>query len=120
MNRNETAAHLGEEVSGAVKQVADLGRTAGEKLDQVRQETAGVLTGAASSVRTAGRQGSEAIDDLAKGTASRLDSTAAYVRSHDMGDILDTLRQVVRGHPTSFVVGAAAVGFLLGSAIRRK
>ncbi|MGD0579521.1 MAG: hypothetical protein ABSC08_11395 [Bryobacteraceae bacterium] len=120
MNMNKTAPHLGEELSGTVEQVADLARTAGEKLDEVRYETANALAGAASSVRTTGRQGSEAIDDLANRAASKLDSTAAYVRRHDVRDMLGNLRQVVRQHPASFLVGAAAVGFFLGSAARRK
>lgn len=73
---NKTASYVGEELSGAVKQVADLGRTAGEKLDEVRYGTADALAGAGSSLRTTGRQGSEGIDDLAKSAASKLDSTA--------------------------------------------
>ena len=120
MSINETAAHLSEELAGAVKQVADLGRTAGAKLDEVRQGAADALAGAASSVRNTGRQGSGTIEDLSKGTAYKLDSTAAYVRNHDLGDMLGNVRRLVREHPASSVVGAVAVGFLLGSAIRRK
>jgi len=117
---NKTAPHLGEESSGTVEQVADLARTAGEKLNEVRYETADALAGAACSVRATGRQGSEAIDDLASSAASKLDSTAAYVRRHDPSDMLGDLQQVVRRHPASFLVGAAVVGFFLGSAGRRK
>lgn len=117
---NRTAPHLGEELPGTVEQVANLARTAGEKLDEVRYETADTLAGAASSVRATGRQGSEAIEDLANNAASKLDSSAAYVRRHDVGDMLGNLRQVVRQHPASFLVGAVAAGFFLGSAIRRK
>jgi ElaB/YqjD/DUF883 family membrane-anchored ribosome-binding protein len=120
MNINKTASDLGEELSDAVKQVADLGQTAIDKLDDVRHGTADALAGAASSVRSTGRQGSEAIEDLTKSAASKLDSTAAYVRKHDMGDMLGHLRHVVRRNPTSFIVGAAAIGFFLGTAIRRE
>jgi hypothetical protein len=120
MSIDKTASHLAEELSGAVKQVADLGRTAGEKLDECRHETADALAGAASSVRTTGRQGCETIDDLTKSAADKLDLTSTYIRNHDMGDMFDNLRQVVRRHPTSFLVGAAAFGFLMGSTIRRK
>ena len=145
----KTAPHLGEELSGTVDQVADLARTAGKKLDEARYETADALAGAACSVRTTGRQGSEAIDDLANSAASKLagaacsvratgrqgseaiddlansaaaklDSTAAYVRRHDTSDMLGDLQQLVRRHPASFLVGAAVVGFFLGSAGRRK
>jgi ElaB/YqjD/DUF883 family membrane-anchored ribosome-binding protein len=116
----KTAPHLGEELSGTVEQVADLARSAGKKLDEARYETADALAGAACSVRTTGRQGSEAIDDLANSAASKLDSTAAYVRRHDTSDMLGDLQQLVRRHPASFLVGAAVVGFFLGSAGRRK
>ena len=37
-----------------------------------------------------------------------------------MRDMLGNLKQIVRRHPTSFLVAAAAAGFFLGSAIRRK
>ncbi len=36
-----TKSHLGEELSAAVKQVTDLGRTTGEKMDEARHGTAG-------------------------------------------------------------------------------
>ncbi len=121
MTMKTTALHLGEEVSGTVRHVADLGRTVGERLDEVRCGTADALGGAASSVRSTGRQGSEVIDNLAESAAAQLDSTAKYVRNHDIGEmLLGDLRLVVRRHPTSFVVGAVAFGFFLASAIRRK
>ena len=120
MNISNTASQLAEEVTGAAKQVADLGRAASERLDEVRYGAADALAGAASSVRTAGRHGSDAIGDLSKSAAYGLDSTSAYVRNHDMGDMMGALRKVVRRYPTRFLVGAAAVGFVFGTAIRRK
>ena len=71
MNMTETTSHLKERFSDAKEQVKDLGRTAGEKLDEARHWTAGEVQSAASSVRTAGRQGSEAIDGLASTTADK-------------------------------------------------
>jgi hypothetical protein len=120
MDMNNTVSHLGEDVSSAVKQMAGLGRTAGEKIHEARLGTADALAGAASSVRTTGRQGSDTIDNLAERAASKLDSTAAYVRKHDVREMFGKLRQVVRRHPTSFLFGAAAIGFFVGSGTRRK
>jgi Protein of unknown function (DUF2934) len=60
------------------------------------------------------------MDDLIKGAADNLDSTAAYVQNRDIIDMLGNLRHVVRQHPSSFLVGAAAVGFLLASGMTRK
>lgn len=106
-----TSSHLGEKLCDTLEQVGDLGRTAGKKLDEARCGTANALTGSASSVRDAGR----AVDELAKRTATRLDSTAAYVRHPVIH-----LRQNIRRHPAGFVAWAAAAGFLLGFAIRKK
>ena len=115
-----TASNLGEELSDAAKQVTDLRRATGETVDDVRHRTADALADAASSIRSTAHQGSEAIDKLAEGTASRLDSTAVYVRTHGIRDMFGNLQQVLRLHPASFAAGAAALGFLLGSAVRRK
>lgn len=120
MSMTETASDLGERLSGAKEQVKDLGRTAGEKLDEARHWTAKKVQTAASSVRTVGRHGSEAIDGLAGDTAGKLDATAAYVRSGDARSMFADLRQVIRRHPTGLFVIAAAVGFLVGASIRTK
>jgi ElaB/YqjD/DUF883 family membrane-anchored ribosome-binding protein len=118
MNMTETASHLGEKVSDAKEQVKDLGRTAGEKLDEARHKTAEGLQTAASSVRTAGRHGSEAIDNFATDTAGKLDCAAAYIRDHDAGGVLAHLRQVIRRNPTGFLIIAATIGFVVGSVYR--
>lgn len=119
MNINETAAKAGAGLYRGQEQMDDLGRTAGEKLDEARNRTAAALENAASSVRTTGRQGAEVIDSLSENAAGKLDSTAAYVRSHDVGGMLVNLRQVIAQNPTGFLVLAASIGFLAGSAVRR-
>lgn len=119
MNINETAAKAGAGLYRGQEQMDDLGRTAGEKLDEARHRTAAALEHAASSVRTTGRQGAEVIDSLSENAAGKLDSTAAYVRSHDVGGMLVNLRQVIAQNPTGFLVLAASIGFLAGSAVRR-
>lgn len=119
MNISKTTSALGDELSGAVKQVADLGRSAGQKLDEVRCGAADALADAASSVRNTGRQGSDAIDELAQHAADKLDSTAAYVRNSSFRAMLGTFRRIVRRHPASSFVGAAVFGFLVGTVVRR-
>jgi len=99
--------------------VEELGRSAGRKLDDAREETAGALHTAASSVRRTGRQGSEAIDNLATGAADRLDATASYVEDHDLNDAFNGLRKFARRHLTGSLVFAAAIGFLAGAALNR-
>jgi ElaB/YqjD/DUF883 family membrane-anchored ribosome-binding protein len=112
----DTAPELGKE---ARESMEDLGRSAGRKLDQARDDTGDALHAAASSVRTTGRKGSEAIDNLATGAADRLDATASYVEDHDLNDVVTGLRRFARRHLTGSLVAAAAVGFLAGSAISR-
>ena len=112
----ETASELGK---GAKESMEELGRSAGRKLDQVRNESAGALHAAASSVRTTGRQGSEAIEHLATGAAHSLDATASYVEDHDLRGAFTGLRSFGRRHPAGSMVAAAAIGFLAGSALIR-
>ncbi len=119
MNITETASRSGAALHRAQERVENLGRTAGETLDEARHETAAALENAASSVRTTGRHGAETIGTLSENAAGKLDSTAAYVRSHDVGGMLINLRQVIGRHPTGFLVLAAGIGFLAGSAVRR-
>jgi ElaB/YqjD/DUF883 family membrane-anchored ribosome-binding protein len=99
--------------------VEELGRSAGKRLDEARDDTGGALHSAASSVRATGRQGSEAIDNLAASTANRLDATASYIEDHDLSDLFTGLRRFARRHLTGSLVAAAAIGFLAGSALSR-
>ena len=112
----KTASELGKD---AKESLEELGRSAGRKLDDARDETGGALHAAASSVRTTGRQGSEAIDNLATGTADRLDATASYIEDHDLRDAFTGLRRFARRHLTGCVLAAVAIGFLAGSALSR-
>jgi hypothetical protein len=119
MNLTDTATRAGATLSRAQQQVKDLGLAAGEKLDNARKGTADALENAASSVRTNGRDGAKTIETLSENAAGKLDSTAAYVRSYDVGGMLSNLRQVVSKNPGGFLILAAGIGFLAGSAFRR-
>jgi ElaB/YqjD/DUF883 family membrane-anchored ribosome-binding protein len=112
----DTASELGKD---AKESLDELGRSAGRRLDDARDDTAGALHTAAYSVRRTGRQGSEAIDNLATGAADRLDATASYVEDHDLQDVLDGLRRFGRRHLTGSLVVAGAIGFLAGAAFNR-
>ena len=113
---SEKASELSKE---AKESMEDMSRSAGRKLDEVRDETGGALHTAAASVRTTGRQGSEAIDNLATSTADRLDATASYIEEHDLSRVYTGLRGYGRRHLAGSMLAAAAIGFLAGSAISR-
>lgn len=119
MNITDTATKAGAALRRAQEHVEDLSRTAGETLDDARHRTAAALENAASSVRTTGSQGVETIDTLSQSAAGKLGSTAAYVRRQDVTGMLLNLRQVIGRHPTGFLILAAGIGFLAGSAVQR-
>jgi hypothetical protein len=112
----DAASELGKD---ARESVEELGRSAGRRLDDAREETAGALHTAASSARKTGRRGSEAIGNLATGAADRLDATASYIEDHDLRRVFRDLRRFGRRHLTGSLVFAAAVGFLAGAALNR-
>ena len=47
-----------------------------------------------------------------------MESTATYLREHDTQTMLNDIEAYVRGHPTQAVIGAVAVGFVLGRMLR--
>jgi len=51
--------------------------------------------------------------------AEAIGSTAGYVRSYSFKGMLSEGDRVVRGNPLPAVAGAAAVGFMLGTLLRR-
>ena len=112
----ENAVEQGKE---AKESLEELGRSAGRRLDQARDETGDALHSAASSVRKTGRQGSAAIDDCSTRTADRLDATASFIEDHDLGDAFNGLRRFARRHMAGSLVASAAIGFLCASALSR-
>jgi hypothetical protein len=119
MNLTDTATRAGATLSRAQDQVKDLGIAAAEKLDEARKGTADALESAAFSVRTTGRDGAKSIETMSENAAGKLDSTAQYIRSHDVGGMLGSVRQVIGRNPTGFLILAAGIGFLAGSAFGR-
>ena len=112
----ETASELGKE---AKESIEELGRSAGKRLDEARDETGDALHSAASTVRKTGRQGSAEIDDCTTRTAKKLDATASFIEDHDLGDAFNGLRRFARRHLTGSLVASAAIGFLAASALSR-
>ncbi len=107
----EKASELG---TGAKESMNELGRSAGRKLDEAREDTGDALHSAASSVRATG----DAIDNFTTGAADRLDATASYVEDHDLKGVFADLRKFGRRHMTGSLVAAAVIGFFVGSAFR--
>ena len=94
---------------------ADLGRQASRKMDQVRATAAGGLDTAASAVHTGG----ERVAGAAHSAGDALTSGAQYLREHDARDMIDDLMQVVRNNPGPALLGALALGFVVGRSLSR-
>jgi hypothetical protein len=112
-----TASDLGK---NAIDSIEDLRRSAGRKLDNVRDQTGDALHAAASSVRTTGRQSSKAIDEFATDAAKRLDATASYIEDTDVTGMFTGVWNYARRYPARSLVAAVAIGFFVGSAFGRQ
>ena len=100
----------------------DTGQQTGRRTDEARQRVAGGLDRAASTLRDrAGNiPGGQRVQDIARTTADRLQSAASYVRDHDMHEMTDEARQVVRRNPAGSILAACAAGFVMGFMLRRR
>jgi ElaB/YqjD/DUF883 family membrane-anchored ribosome-binding protein len=120
---NETASSATDAIGDAASQVkekaAQLGRTAAQKVDETRGSTAEALQSTADSLRSGAQSSGEAISNVANRTAEKLEFTARYVREHDFSGMIQDVEEVVRRNPTQSLCAAIAVGFLMGSALRR-
>jgi hypothetical protein len=114
-----TVAEAGHEVKDKVD---DLARSAKGKMDQGRQSTAGALDRAADALhrRADSLPGGPKTSDFAHSTADRIQDTAHYIRDHNFGDIFGDLENVVRRRPGQALLGALAIGFLVGRSLRKQ
>jgi len=97
-------------------------KTASDSLGQQRENAAAGLQRAASTVheKAASIPGGPRAEKAAHRFAEGMETTAAYLREHDFADMRDDLINVCRRHPAQALISAAAFGFLLGTAIKRK
>jgi hypothetical protein len=111
----EKVSQLGGKVSDAKEAAVDLARSAGDQLDQARQDAADALHTAAASVRTTGCRSVDAIGQGVADVADKLDATASFVQEHDLGSAITSLRRFGRRHPTTTLLAGVAIGILAGS-----
>ena len=95
---------------------AELGRSAARKADQARDRTAAGLETAAKSVHS----GVDRMASAGHGAGDALSSSARYVREHDVRNMMDDVMGVVRNNPGVALLGAAALGFLIGRVVTRE
>jgi hypothetical protein len=92
-----------------------VGARAAHRADQARVGVAAGMETVASSMH-------ERSDQFAKAGHSAADAVASgaeYLRGHDVQTMMRDLGQVIRRNPGPSLLGAVAVGFLLGRALTR-
>jgi hypothetical protein len=111
------------------QQAADAAKAKGQEMmdraqqqaDAQRERTADRLGDVADTMREKQQQlpGGETTQRVAATAADKMDQASMYLQQHDMTDIANDLQQFARAHPTESLVAAAALGFLVGRAMRR-
>ena len=95
--------------------VQDVGTKAAQRADRARVSAAAGLDTVASTLHQRG-------DKVASATHSAADavsSGAEYLRANDVQTMMGDLMEVIRRNPGPSLLGAAALGFILGRALRR-
>ena len=118
----ETKEQVGR-VAADVKETAkekavQAGEKATEVADQAREKTAEGAQSAADTIReqTAGKGGIQ--ETVGTTAADTMEKTATYLREHDTQTMLNDVETYIREHPTQAVIGAVAVGFVIGRILR--
>jgi ElaB/YqjD/DUF883 family membrane-anchored ribosome-binding protein len=94
---------------------AETGRSAQRKAERARATAAQGLDTAANAVNAGGAR----VASAARSAADALASSAHYVREHEARDMLDDAMEVVKSNPGPALLGAVALGFLIGRALSR-
>lgn len=92
-----------------------------ERADAGRERAAEGMQTAAEQVREKAEQlpGGERTGQMAQKAADKMESAAGYMREHDVNEMASDFQQIVRDHPREALIAAAAVGFLVGKAMRK-
>lgn len=105
----------GDTLASLKAKVRDSGTRAAERADQARVSAAAGLDTVASTLH-------EKADRVASAAHSAADAVtygAEYLRDNDVRTMLGDLMEVIRRNPGPSLLGAAALGFMLGRALSR-
>ena len=118
--RTSTAvADAGHEMREKMDHMA---QSAKSKVEQGRRSTAGALDRAADALhrRADSIPGGRKASEFAHTTADKLQGTAHYIREHDFRDMMGDVETVIRRRPGQALLGALAIGFLVGRSMRKQ
>jgi ElaB/YqjD/DUF883 family membrane-anchored ribosome-binding protein len=108
----------GQKATQIEETVSDLGRKAGDKIDEQRVRAADTFESAASTLHERGDRLTSTTSNAMHKTADKIQNAADYLREHDTRAMLGDLEEVVRRYPGQTLAAAAVIGFFAGRALR--
>lgn len=111
----EPIADNGGSFASVKSKVREAGARATDRADQARVGAAAGLDSVASTLHEKGDQ----VASAAHGAADAVAYGAEYLRDNDVRTMLSDLVEVIRRNPGPSLLGAAALGFMLGRALSR-
>ena len=112
----ESASTIDDGRAGTLKsKVQDVGARAAQRADQARVGAAAGLESVASTLHERG----ERVASAAHSAADAVSYGAEYLRDNDVQTMMSDLMEVIRRNPGPSLIGAAALGFILGRALSR-
>jgi len=115
-SNQESASIIDDGRAGTLKsKVQDVGARAAQRADQARVGAAAGLESVASSLHEKG----ERVASAAHSAADAVAYGAEYLRDNDVQTMMGDLMEVIRRNPGPSLLGAAALGFILGRALSR-
>jgi ElaB/YqjD/DUF883 family membrane-anchored ribosome-binding protein len=113
-------SNLRDKVAAAVHEAnsraTDLGRKVSDTADQARANAAAGLGNAAEAIEDQADEAATRTRRAAHRTANALSSGADYIRDNSARDMMDDAIDVAKNNPGIALLGAVAIGFLVGRA----
>jgi ElaB/YqjD/DUF883 family membrane-anchored ribosome-binding protein len=113
-----TAAKMVRNISNAtadVKETAnELGRHAGDKIEEIRETIAGTIEETSEAVENGGKQ----ISEIADVAAEKFRDSADYVRRTDLKTMGANVKDLVKRYPKASILVGAVAGFLIAWSFR--
>ena len=113
-------SNLGDKLSAAGTEARakaeNLGRKAADMAEQARPTSAAGLSAAADAIDDNADQVADRIRSAAHRTAQAISTSADYIRDNSVQEMVDDAMAVVKNNPGVALLGAVAIGFLVGRA----
>jgi len=114
----DSAAGLASKLKDKASQITS---TVSDTVGRQRDNVAGGLDRVASTIheKAGSLPGGQKTANAANRLADGMESTASYLRDHDLKDMGDNMAGMYRKYPVQSLLSAAAIGFLVGRALRK-